>query len=163
MPEVLIHSPQYRPNLSSMIRTAEFYGLKKVHVFDRFGLLRPPQTKKERANMAHMARVWTAGAVEYIDIKIIEDDAKWLENWHGRKVATLVDVSAQPIHQFTFQEDDLIIFGNEREGLPVELSSHFDERVYIPQRGTTDCINVAVSFGIFLDRALSPTNGRHTF
>lgn len=163
MPEVFIHSPQYRPNISSIIRTAEFYGLQRVHVYDRFGLLKTPESKKERANMAHMARVWTAGAIEHIDIEVIADDMAWLTAWPGRKVATLIDPEATPLHAFEFQENDLLIFGNERDGLPEELCSSFDERVYIPQRGTTNCINVAVSFGIVLDRALSSTNGGHAF
>lgn len=154
MVEVLLHSPQYRPNLSSMIRTAEFYGLKRVHIYDHFGLLKTPQSKKERADMAHMARVWTAGAVEHIGIELVGEDTDWLRQWPGRKVATLVDPSAQPVYDFDFQENDLLIFGNEREGLPKSLDDLFDERIYIPQRGVTDCINVAVSFGVVLDRAL---------
>ncbi|MCI4667575.1 MAG: TrmH family RNA methyltransferase [Bacteroidia bacterium] len=137
-----------------MIRTAEFYGLKKVYVYDSFKLLKTPESKKERANMAHMARVWTAGAIEHIEIEIVEDDLQWLADWQGRKIATLVDPSAQVLREFSFHDGDLLIFGNERDGLPKELADGLDHALYIPQKGITDCINVAVSFGIFLERAL---------
>lgn len=155
MPSVLIHSPQYRPNLSSMVRTAEFYGLKRIYVVDRFGLLKKPTNKKQRADMAHMARVWTAGAMDHIDIITIEDELDFLQSHTGRVVATLVDQGATTLSDFTFEEEDLIVFGNERDGLPDSLLSSFDARIYIPQRGHTDCINVAVSFGIVLDRAIN--------
>ena len=68
---VLLFAPQYRPNMSSMIRSAEFYGLDKVYIYDKNGLLDPPNNKTSRADMAHLARVWTAGAIEFIDIEKI--------------------------------------------------------------------------------------------
>ncbi|MEO0897592.1 MAG: TrmH family RNA methyltransferase [Bacteroidota bacterium] len=154
MPEVLIHAPQYRPNLSSIIRTAEFYGLKRVYLYDHFGLMKEPTSKKQRADMAHMARVWTAGALDHIEIEVIIDDASFLQNYTGRVVGTLVDPTATPLPSFDFKENDLLVFGNERDGLPEELLPFLEEKVYIPQRGHTDCINVAVSFGVVLDRAI---------
>lgn len=152
---VLLYAPQYRPNLSSMIRSAEFYGLKKVYIYDSNNLMLPPtQSKKARAEMAHMARVWTAGAIEFVDIIKIDSASEFLEEYKGRTIATLLDKNAEHLNNFQFESDDLIIFGNEKDGLPDALSQHINHKVYIPALGQTPCLNVAVTFGIVLHQAL---------
>jgi tRNA G18 (ribose-2'-O)-methylase SpoU len=152
---VLLHSTEYRPNLSSMIRSAEFYGLKTVYIFDANNLLLPPtQSKKARAEMAHMARVWTAGAIEFVEIIKVEDAEIFLSNYSGRKIATLVDEKAQHLNDFQFETDDLLIFGSEKKGLPLDIFSLIDHSVYIPSMGNTPCLNVAVTFGIVMHQAL---------
>ncbi len=159
MIDLLLHAPQYRPNLSSMIRTAEFYGLKTVYIFDAHGLLDPPKNKKGRADMNHMARVWTAGAVDHIAIEKVPDVPEFLrkKKLEGRRIlGTLVSEEADILAGFDFRESDLIIMGNERDGLPEEVISALDHGLYIPNRGVTDCLNVAVSCGIFLHAACRP-------
>lgn len=151
---VLLFAPQYRPNMSSMIRSAEFYGLDKVYIYDKNGLLDPPNNKTSRADMAHLARVWTAGAIEFIDIEKIKDIVEFLKNYKGRKVATLVDTTAEHLSNFQFQTGDLIIFGSEKEGLETDVLPLIDKSVYIPAIGHTPCLNVAVTCGIVLNQAI---------
>lgn len=151
---VLFYGPQYRPNLSSMIRTAEFYGLSTVYIVDCNNLLRPrTESKKARAEMDKMARVWTAGAIEFVSINKIEDATDFLKNYSGRKIATCLDPKANYLDEFQFKENDLIIMGPEKEGLPTELLSLVDYATYIPAIGNTSCLNVAVTFGIVLHQA----------
>lgn len=152
---VLLFAPEYRPNLSSMIRSAEFYGLQQVYIYDSNQLLLPPtHSKKARADMAHMAKVWTAGAIDHIEIIKIEDISTFLQDYQGRKVATLVDPHAQHLNKFEFKTNDLLIFGSEKEGLPTEVLPLIDQSIYIPAIGHTPCLNVAVTFGIVLHQAL---------
>jgi len=153
--QVLFHAPEYRPNLSNMIRTAEFYGLKEVYVFDKNNLLSPPNNKVSRAEMEHMARVWTAGAIEHIKITSIENDTTFLKNYKGRKIATLVNKEASSLSDFMFLEDDLLIMGSEKEGLPKEIETLCEQAIYIPQSGHTNCLNVSVTFGIVMQQAIS--------
>ena len=42
---ILLYAPEYRPNLSNMIRTAEFFGFEKIFIFDENKLLDPPKNK----------------------------------------------------------------------------------------------------------------------
>lgn len=151
---ILFYAPEYRPNLSNMIRTAEFYGLKKVYIFDKNNLLSPPNNKVGRAEMEHMARVWTAGAIEHIAIETIDNIETFLKTYEGRKVATLVNEKATTLSDFTFEPEDLIIMGSEKEGLPTEIENLCEEAIYIPQRGHTNCLNVSVTFGIVLNQAI---------
>ncbi|BDS14363.1 TrmH family RNA methyltransferase [Aureispira anguillae] len=152
---VLLFAPEYRPNLSSMIRSAEFYGLDKVYIYDHNNLMLPPtHSKKARADMAHMAKVWTAGAIDHIEIVKIEAIQEFLETYAGRKIATLVDEKAQHLNTFQFENDDLLIFGSEKAGLPSDIIPLIDQSIYIPALGHTPCLNVAVTFGIVLHQAL---------
>lgn len=152
---VLLVAPEYRPNLSSMIRSAEFYGLERVYIYDTNQLLLPPtHSKKARADMAHMAKVWTAGAIDHIAIEKIDSLKVFLNGYSGRKIATLVDEQAQHLNDFAFEQEDLLIFGSEKTGLPADALSLVDHSVYIPALGHTPCLNVAVTFGIVLHQAL---------
>ena len=82
---VLLFAPEYRPNLSSMVRSAEFFGLKEVFIYDKNGLLDPPTNKKSRADMNHLARVWTAGAIDHITISKVTNPVDFLKNyWLGK-------------------------------------------------------------------------------
>lgn len=150
----LLYAPEYRPNMSSMIRSAEFYGLKTIYIYDRNNLLSPPNNKTSRANMQHIARVWTAGAINHINVEIVENPITFLKEYQGRKIATLVDEKAFMLNDFQFEKDDLILFGSEKEGLDEEAIQIMDAAVYIPSLGETPCLNVAVTFGIVMHQAL---------
>ncbi len=154
MINILLYAPEYRPNMSSMIRTAEFYGLKKIFIYDKNNLLSPPNNKTSRADMNHLARVWTAGAINHIQIEIIEDPISFLENYPGRKIATLVDDTAQELNNFQFKKNDLILLGSEKEGLEKEAIALMDAAIYIQQIGHTPCLNVAVTLGIVIHQAI---------
>lgn len=152
--DLLLFAPQYRPNLSSMIRSAEFYGFKRIYIYDKNDLIKPPTNKKGRADMAHMAKVWTAGAIDHIEIINIENPVEFLENYEGRTIGTIVNETATHLKDFQFEQKDLIIFGSEKEGLPTDIINQLTKAVYIPAKGVTDCLNVAVTFGIVVNSAL---------
>ena len=152
--KVLLYAPQYRPNMSSMIRTAEFYGLKQIYIFDENKLLTPPNNKKGRAEMQHMGRVWTAGAVDHIKIELIDLPTDFITNHKGRIVGTLLSDTAKTLSSVSPENNDLLIMGPEKTGLPANVIDLLDLEVCIPHIGHTDCLNVAVSFGIFMNRWL---------
>ena len=147
---ILLYAPEYRPNLSNMIRSAEFFGFQHLYLFDKNGLLNPPNNKVSRAEMNHIARVWTAGAIEFMDIRKVENIHLFLKDYTGRKIATELNPSAQHLKTFQFQADDLIIMGSEKEGLPADIIALCDAALYLPNIGHTSCLNVSVTLGILL-------------
>ncbi len=146
---MLLYAPEYKPNLSNMVRSCEFFGLKKVYIFDQNKLLEA-STKQERADLNHMARVWTAGAIDHIDIEIITDLVPFFQQYKGRKIATVLDNRATDIHQFSFQPNDLLIMGPEKNGLPYSVRALTEEKIVLTSAGNTDCLNVSVFLGICL-------------
>jgi tRNA G18 (ribose-2'-O)-methylase SpoU len=148
--KILLYAPEYRPNLSNMIRSAEFFGYPEIYIYDANGLLDPPTNKVSRADMNHLARVWTAGAIEFIEIKKIENLEAFLDQHPGRKIATYVNSEAIHLRDFKFQADDLLIMGPEKTGLPTSLVEQCEVQLYIGGSGQTDCLNVSVSLAVFL-------------
>ncbi len=147
---ILLCAPEYRPNLSNMIRSAEFFGFQKIYIWDKNELLSPPKNKASRADMNHMARVWTAGAIEHIAVIPVNDLVEFIQNYPGRSLATVIDHTADSLSDFLFEKEDLIIMGSEKEGLPKPIIDLCDARIHLPAIGQTDCLNVSVSLGIFL-------------
>lgn len=147
---ILLYAPEYRPNLSNMIRSAEFFGFRKIYIWDKNELLSPPKNKATRADMNHMARVWTAGAIEFVEIIELKDVVGFLKKYTGRALATVIDEKATPLAEFQFKENDLILMGSEKDGLPDSIVGHCDAAIHLPALGHTDCLNVSVSLGIFL-------------
>ena len=147
---ILLYAPEYRPNLSNMIRSAEFFGYKEIYIYDKNGLLNPPNNKVSRGDMEHLARVWTAGAIEHIELVKVKDGLDFIANYAGRALATIIDTKAVDLHSFKFEPNDLLIMGPEKEGLPEEAIQLCDESIFLPNQGHTDCLNVSVSLGIFL-------------
>lgn len=137
-----------------MIRTAEFYGFKEIYIYDLNELMSPPSNKVTRADMNHMARVWTAGAIEFIDIIKVDNPKRFVLDHHGRSIATVVSRNAKSLHSFYFQKDDLIVMGSEKEGLPEEFIGKCSHQVFIPNLGNTDCLNVSVTLGIVMNEAI---------
>lgn len=147
---VLLYGPEYRPNLSNMIRSVEFFGFNQIFIYDINGLLDPPNNKVSRANMNHLARVWTAGAIEHIQIHKIENIDLFLSEYAGRIIGTLVNPESTHLANFQFEANDLLIMGPEKAGLPDDMINQCDQHLFIPGHGQTDCLNVSVSLGIFL-------------
>ena len=155
MVDLLLYAPEYRPNLSNMIRSAEFFGLKRIYIYDKNKLMEPPHNKATRADMNHLARVWTAGAVDHITIISVDHPIEFMNSWNGRIVATMVDEQALPLIDYKSEGGDLIVMGPEKKGLPVLQLKEDPIAVYLPNQGITDCLNVSVMAGIMLYHATS--------
>ena len=65
--------------------------------------------------------------------------------------------AATPLHQFEFQADDNLLFGQESAGAPQEVHDYADHRVIIPLSRNTRSFNLASSASIGLWEALRQT------
>lgn len=84
--------------------------------------------------MNHMARVWTAGAIEYIEVRKVDDLPGFLRKYTGRKIATMVDPDAEHLSGFKFEPADLIIMGVYSGQRKDRLSKHFCQPGYLTLR-----------------------------
>ena len=62
-------------------------------------------------------------------------------------------------YEFQFQEDDILMFGQESAGGPAEVASASDARLRIPIRGEVRSFNLATSAALALGEALRQTGG----
>ncbi len=65
--------------------------------------------------------------------------------------------AAQPLHDFSFRADDMLLFGRESIGVPDEVHEGADARVFIPLSPGRRSLNVTVSAAIGLSEALRQT------
>ncbi len=125
--DLLVINPVYVENLGMFLREAQLSGANRVYVQDKFNLL-DKENKQRLIN-------WS-GRVSYHNPPVIVNDAKSFlkQNTKGyRRIATVVNPDSQKLTDFKYSVNDLLIFGDERNGLDKELVSLCDEQVYIPQ------------------------------
>ena len=82
-----------------------------------------------------------------------------LQQAHAMQLClTLLDPTAQTLHQHPFAPRTVLVFGNEYDGISPVVQQLPGPRLTIPMLNGTDSLNVAVSAGIFLHqyRSLIP-------
>lgn len=148
--KVFLDAPQDFEHVCVISRTLEALGVRRCHVHDTNGLIRPRYGKSRTRRLKKVS----AGAFFRVGFERVEDPATFLASLQGRKVATVPDRRATPLTTFRFSPDDLLVFGSEGRGISPEVLSLCDERVTIPQQGATQSLNLGVAVGIVLFEAL---------
>lgn len=78
-------------------------------------------------------------------------DLDWLHAGAGCDViGTVLSRSARPLASFSPGPRNVLVLGNEAQGLDAETLAHCQHRVTIPMHNGTDSLNLAVAAGIFL-------------
>ncbi len=125
--DLLVVNPVYVENLGMFLRQAQLSGAWKTFIQDKFKLL----DSENRQRLINWS--WRA-AYNNPPIAIDESVDFLHKNPNGyRKVATVVREKATEIFDFTYGTNDLLVFGDERDGLHEDIVKECDEMVYIPQ------------------------------
>lgn len=122
-------------NLGTIIRTAEWFGIKDI--ICSIGTVDVYNPKVVQATMGSLARV----QVHYIDIK------NFLSTTALPKFGALLE--GKSIYQTDFTNQGLIILGNEGNGIRKEIITQIDQAITIPRIGNAESLNVAVAATIF--------------
>jgi tRNA G18 (ribose-2'-O)-methylase SpoU len=141
---VFLYAPQDFRNLCANARTLEVLGRRQVHVFDPWRLIRDRYGKARSRQMRDIS----GGAFEKIEWIRVEEPREFLRAFSGRVVATVAETSAPPLTRFSFQREDLIVFGGESQGLPPDVVGLAGATVTIPSNGETQSLNLSVALGI---------------
>lgn len=67
--------------------------------------------------------------------------------------------ASQSIYDFTFEADDVLLFGKESAGVPSTVAQSCHARVRIPMRAEVRSMNLASSAALALGEALRQTGG----
>lgn len=124
-------------NMGTIIRTANAFNVAKVHVIG--------------------SKQWNKrGAMKtdaYLHIKYHRTVEDFYEAMHAsKKEVVAVDIvdGAMPLHEATFTQNTVLVFGAEGPGLSNELLAGAHKVVYIEQFGSTRSINVGVAAGVVM-------------
>jgi tRNA guanosine-2'-O-methyltransferase len=86
--------------------------------------------------------------IEEVKIEALEDYLKSKRDSGWTIVAIEQTSESQKLNEFKFPKKTLILLGNEKEGIPVELIQLVDVCVEIPQTGLVRSLNVHVTGAI---------------
>ena len=127
-------------NLGTIIRTADAVGAEGVMLIgettDPFGL------EATRATMGSIfnVRLAAGSAAEFL---------AWRKTFKGRVTGTHLS-GTHDYRDIDYGGPNLLLMGNEQQGLPDDLAKVCDALVKIPMRGQADSLNLAVATGVML-------------
>ena len=143
-----LFQPDIPQNVGACIRLGACFGVG-LHVIEPTGFEFDDRAMKRAAldygPLGHMTRH-------------IDWDAFLRDRAPGRLVL-FTTRGAVSLADFTFEADDLLLFGRETAGVPEPVHAAADARVFIPIRPETRSLNLAVSAGIALYEGLRQTAG----
>jgi 23S rRNA (guanosine2251-2'-O)-methyltransferase len=135
-----IHSTH---NVGSFFRTADGAGVSKI-VLSGF-TARPDQNEK-------IGKV-ALGAEQTVDWEYIESPLDAIEKYRAEGfqiIAVEQTAESADYREAKYAEKVLLIFGNERTGVPKEESEAADFAVHIPMHGQKESLNVSIAGGVML-------------
>jgi RNA methyltransferase, TrmH family len=135
--QLLLDTIQDPGNLGTLIRIADWFGIKRVvcsrdcvHVFN-------PKVLQSTMGSFIRIPVYYTGLEEYLD------------NYQPENVYAAV-LGGTPISEVGTASSGLLLIGNESKGLSANLQKRAGNLVTIPSRGQAESLNAAVAAGILL-------------
>ncbi len=129
-------------NLGAIVRSAVAFGFSEMVLsYDCVEVTNP---KTVRAAM---------GGVFSIGFRTVSDFGSFITSAReaGRRVfAAELREGAAPLFEIGIRSDDVIVIGNEGQGIPREISALCDSSVYIPISERSESLNAAVAASLFL-------------
>lgn len=127
------------PNLGGLCRTSEIFSVRTLVIPSNSFL-----KEKEFLNLSVSAEKWLD-----IEEKSPWDLVDYLMDLKRNHNYTLIAIEQSTesvcITDFKFPDHSIVVLGNEKEGLPMELLQMVDHCVEIPQGGVIKSLNVHVA------------------
>ena len=132
--EIAIENLEHDFNIGSIVRTANSFNVKIVHIIG----------KKKYNRRGAMC---TDKYLKIIHHPTLED---FLNTQHDRELVAIENNTdrAQPLHEKSFAKNTTLLFGSENNGLTPELLAAVADVRYIESFGSTRSVNVGVAAGI---------------
>ena len=101
-------------------------------------------------------------AMDYIDHVDVTRHASFdafLETAGGARIILFTTKAVRSSYRFDYAPDDILLFGMESGGVPMEVAAHCAASVRIPIRAEVRSFNLATSAALALGEALRQTDG----
>ncbi len=146
MTKVVLFQPDIAGNVGTIIRTCVCFDIE-LHIIEPCGFPFDMQRVKRAAlDYIHMAKIFRHASFE-----------EFFESEIRQKNQRLILAStkgSEDYRQFSFNKNDVLMFGRETSGVPEEVTLKAHHRVFIPMKNNMRSLNVAISCGIILARAI---------
>nr|WP_308420580.1 RNA methyltransferase [Pedobacter quisquiliarum] len=121
-------------NMGTIIRTADWFGFK--HIICSANTVEVFNPKTAQATMGSLARV----QVSYVNL------TEYLPRVNVPLYAAMLD--GESIFKVNWQQEGLIVLGNEGKGISDEVAELVTRRITIPRVGAAESLNVSISAAI---------------
>ena len=101
-------------------------------------------------------------AMDYIDhVEVVRHASfeAFLETTGGSRLVLFTTKAMGSSYRFDYQPADILLFGQESAGVPMEVAMHCVAKVRIPIRAEVRSFNLATSAALALGEALRQTDG----
>ena len=131
---VAMHNVEGNLNLGSIIRTANFLGMKEVLYFGR----------------RRWDRRGAVGTYNYTELHYFESEEEFVQAVHQRRYNLValennLTFKPKPLSTFVWPRNPCILVGEEGSGLTQEILDECYDYVEIPGRGSVRSLNVSVA------------------
>lgn len=124
-------------NLGTIIRTADWYGIKHIIASEDTADLYNPKVISATMGSFCRTSVYYVSLPDYLQAKTQPVYGAFL--------------NGEDIHQVRFKSGAMIVIGNESRGISPEVEKFVTHRITIPRIGGAESLNAAIATGIFLD------------
>ena len=125
-------------NLGTIIRTCDWYGVKKIICSETTAEFYNPKV------IASSMGSFTRTQIFYTDLKTF-----FAENKNVPVLGTLL--LGQDAHTFAYPQSGILLMGSESNGINKELIKSITNKITIPAYGKAESLNVSMATGIVLD------------
>lgn len=123
--ELMLYELQSPINIGMILRTAEVFQFK-VSLLDSHGVVDDPQKLRTMTDFA-------CGALSRRTLNRLEAPSALSQLRSGRRlIVTLIGSNSVPLSNFHFSAGDLIVLGNEYDGLPDDIIASADVHLHVP-------------------------------
>lgn len=124
-------------NLGTIIRTADWYGIKNIIASEETADLYNPKVIRSTMGSFCRVNVFYTSLAEYIKSASCEVYGTFLDG--------------ADVHDISFSGGGLIVIGNESNGISDEVGKLVTRRISIPKFGKAESLNASIATGIILD------------
>lgn len=130
-------------NLGTIIRTADWFGIKQIILSeDCVDVYNPKVVRSTMGSLFHV-NIFKS---EHIDTALTK-----LKEEHSYIINAL-DMKGDSISKLKSKKNNVYLFGSESHGVRAELDELIDNRYTIPGKGDAESLNVAVAVGILMSK-----------
>lgn len=144
--QIALYQTDIAQNFGAIARTTVCFGAG-LHVIEPLGFVWN-EAKMRRAGMDYLDRAQIARHLSW---------DKFTENRPQGRLIAITKFGDSSLPAFTFEKDDILLFGRESAGLPDNVVAACDVRLRIPMRVGERSLNLAQSCAITLYTALQQT------
>jgi tRNA (cytidine/uridine-2'-O-)-methyltransferase len=102
--------------------------------------------KRSALDYIHHAKIFRHSSFEnFFEAEVLQKN---------QRLVLATTKASQNYQNFSFQENDILLFGRESSGVPDEVAAKANQRIFIPMKNQMRSLNVAISCAMILARAL---------